>query len=475
MLNPSRACCCVASPCACDPVFQAYLPVTGSQFIYEIVFPGSTGVVQVDARCNDVQIVVGDVQPGGPEDGEYWGLWCMNETYVNAFGQSSNKPCTTIPGTDCCEPGDPYGACNQDDPTPFVASNAFIQDIGVERETTLCGFDLNNQTALVIYADLGPYPNYCSYHEINSCSPGDPLGDCGLLGLFPCIKTYSANKCRLIGGDSVSEYFQFKGPYYCHPWQINSTRVQGGLSVEPPYSSAGTLRFTWAGASSGSGWVASLTSSTNGPDGNPTISTVGCAYRHRTRANTVCATADGPTSGSCSGTTMAASAGCGACTFTDCCCQTEVQIQFKVWQRYYTMGWTSQTAYGTLTGPTSVSSTITAYYRGCHDPRLYSTSTSAGSTRVLTLDRATISLGSVPLISAIQYRKSPGVTIENGTDCIAWSLYTEADPAAVYSLSTVEDSTACTCTTPGGCNSITREAAIARGVPDEIVITRITP
>ena len=88
---------------------------------------------------------------------------------------------------------------------------------------------------------------------------------------------------------------------------------------------------------------------------------------------------------------------------------------------------------------------------------------------------AAFSLASVPLISAIQYRKAPGATIEDGTDCLAWSLYTEADPATVYSLSTVTDSTTCTCTTPGGCNAITREAAIARGVPDEIIVNRITP
>lgn len=225
-----------------------------------------------------------------------------------------------------------------------------------------------------------------------------------------------------------------------------------------------------------SGWVASLTSSTNGPDGNPTIQTSGCSYRHRTRSTFVCANADGPNVSSCSGTTMSAPAGeCGACTFTDCCCQTEVAIQFKVWQRYYTMGWTSQTTYGTLTGPTNISCQITAFYRGCHDPRLYSTSTSAGASRVLKLDRATISLATPPLISAIQYRKAPNVTPLDGADCIAWSLYTEADPATVYSLSTVVDSTVCTCTTPGGCNAITREAAIARGVPDEIIVNRITP
>lgn len=461
MLNPSRACCCVASPCACDPVFQAYLPVTGSQFIYEIVFPGSTGVVQVDQRCNDVQIVVDDVTGYIDQDDIVHGLYCGRCEY----DFSSTPGCTNVDGA-CVSPTSTYIYCNSNTLTPIGAANAYILDIGVERETTTCGFDLNNQTALTIWVGIAPYANVCDYPIAFGCSPPG--------NAFPCIATVNTAKCRLLT-DDIGE-IQFRGSgSCCHPWQINSTRVQGGLSVEAPYSSAGTLRFTWAGASSGSGWVASLTSSTNGPDGNPTIQTSGCAYRHRTRATTACATADGPTSGSCSGTTMAASAGCGACTFTDCCCQTEVQIQFKVWQRYYTMGWTSQTAYGTLTGPTSVSSTITAYYRGCHDPRLYSTSTSAGATRVLKLDRATISLGSVPLISAIQYRKALGATIEDGTDCLGWSLYTEADPATVYSLSTVTDSTACTCTTPGGCNSITREAAIARGVPDEIIITRITP
>lgn len=436
MLNPSRACCCVASPCACDPIFQAYSPVTGSQFIYEIAFPGSTGKVQVNQRCNSVQIVTAD-EPGFiDDDGVVHGLFCSQCEF---------------------DPSGPFAFCNSNTLTPFTASDARFDDIGVERETTSCGFDLNSQTSLHIWSDIVPYGNVCDYRIIYL-----PNGTTGP-GLV---------KCRLLG-----EYgLEFLGEgSCCHPWRIHHSVVQSGLSVEDPYSSAGTLRFTWAGASSGSGWIASLTSSTNGPDGNPTIQTSGCVYRHRTRATTVCATADGPTSTSCSSTTMNTSAGCGACTFTDCCCQTEVAIQFKVWQRYYTRGWTSQTTYGNLTGPTSVSNTITAYYRGCHDPRLYSTSTSAGASRVLKLDRATISLANVELISAIQYRKAPGVTIEDGTDCIAWSLYTEADPATVYSLSTVEDSTTCTCTTPGGCNSITREAAIARGVPDEIIVNRITP
>ena len=435
--------------------------MTGSQFIYEIVFPGSTGVVQVDARCNDVQIVVEDVPGEIDKDNVVHGLYCSR----CAGDFQSTAPCSNVSGS--CIEGSNFTHCNGNTITPINAANAFILDIGVERETTDCGFDLNNTTALLIYADIVPYPNYCEYPISYDCSPG---------GTFPCLSTQSGDKCRLLEGDGGEIQFGgFTAGSCCHPWQIQSTRVQSGLSVEAPYSSAGTLRFTWAGSTYSSGWVASLTSSTNGPDGNPTISTSGCVYRHRTRATTACAAADGPTTGSCSSTTMAASAGCGACTFTDCCCGTEIAIQFKVWQRYYTMGWTSQTAYGTLTGPTSVSNTITAYYRGCHDPRLYSTATSAGSSRVLQLDRATISLASVPLVSAIQYRKAPGTTIEDGTDCIAWSLYTEADPATVYSLSTVTDSTACTCTTPGGCNALTRARAIAIGVPDEIIVTRITP
>jgi hypothetical protein len=456
MLNPSRACCCVASPCACGAGPESYLPVTGSQFIYEIAFPGSTGKVQVDRRCNDVQVVVEDVAGEIDQDNVIHGLYCTR------FGgdDPSTKPCT---GSSSCADGAPYFYCNTDTLTPFTASNAYIQDIGVEQETTSCGFELNNFTALLIHVTIVPYPNYCDYPIYSYCSPGNT---------FPCITTTSATKCRLVGGDGGG--IQFGEDSNCHPWQIQGVNVQAGLSVEAPYSSAGTLRFTWAGSTALSGWVASLTSSTNGPDGNPTISTAGCSYRHRTRATNACANADA-TTGGCSGTTMAAGVGCGACTFTDCCCQTEIAIQFKVWQRYYTRGWTSQTTFGNLSGPTSVSNTVTAYYRGCHDQRLYSTSTSAGATRVFKLDRATMSLASLPVISAIQYRKAPNVAPENGSDCIVWSLYTEIDPTTVYSLSTVTDSTSCTCTTPGGCNALTRDAAIARGVPEEITVTRITP
>jgi hypothetical protein len=455
MLNPSRACCCVASPCSCDPVTTSYNPVGGSQFIYEIAFPGSTGKVQVNSRCNDVQVVVEDVVGGIGPDGEINGLYCARQGF-----QQSTKPCTSsVEGT--CADGAPYFFCEEDTLTILTAASAYILDIGVEQETTTCGFDLTNQTALWIWANLVPYPNFCKYPTAYGCA--------SFLS-FPCVATTSASKCALLVGDGGG--VQFYGGPSCHPWQIQFVSVQGGLSVGDTYSTAGTLRFTWAGGA-GSGWIPSLTSSTNGPTGSPTINTAQCVYRHRTRASNACASADG-TSGGCTGSTMFAQAGCGACD-TSCCCQTEVQIQFTVWAQYYTRGWTDQNTQGNLGGPFNISNTITAYYRGCHDPRLYSTSTNAGASRVLTLDRATITMSSTALISAIQYRKAPGTAPEDGVDCIGWNLYSETNPSSGYSLSTVVDTTECTCTTGGGCNAITAEAAIARGVPANITITRITP
>jgi hypothetical protein len=455
MLNPSRACCCVASPCACGAGPESYLPVTGSQFIYEIAFPGSIGKVQVDRRCNDVQVVVEDVPGEIDQDNVIHGLYCARKAF-----QQSSKPCTSG-GIGGCVSGAPYYFCEEDTLTILTAASAYIQDIGVEQETTTCGFDLTNQTALLIHATLVPFPNYCEYPTVHECSPGPA---------FPCIATTDTEKCSILVGDGGG--VQFYGGPSCHPWQIQGVNVQGGLSVGDTYSTAGTLRFTWAGTS-GSGWVASLTSSTNGPTGSPTINTAQCVYRHRTRASNACASAD-ETAGGCTGNLMFAQAGCGACD-TSCCCQTEVQIQFIVWAQYYERGWTSQTTFGNLGGPYNISNTITAYYRGCHDPRLYSTSTNAGASRVLTLDRATITMSSTALISAIQYRKAPGTAPEDGVDCIAWDLYTESNPSSGYSLSTVVDTTECTCTTGGGCSAITAEAAIARGVPEEITITRITP
>jgi hypothetical protein len=173
---------------------------------------------------------------------------------------------------------------------------------------------------------------------------------------------------------------------------------------------------------------------------------------------------------------MAAGSGCGACTVTECCCETEVSIQFKVWQTYHRRGWTSQTEYGNISDPVSVYNTITAVYRGCSDQRLYAPVSNADANRVLRLDRANISLTSVPVISALQVRKAPNTSPDNGADCLAWNLITDQEPTPPsFALSTVEDSRECSCTTSLGCNAITAERAIEIGIPAEIVVKRITP
>jgi hypothetical protein len=443
MLNPSRACCCVASPCSCgtESGSTAFLPVTGSTFTYEVAFLGYTGKVQLSSIVSGIDIrlagLPGNTNPGAGDTG---GRACVTDS-------TSGIGCTT-----CSDAVTAQG-------------RAYISDYDRETTTTDCGFDLTPDAAVFIGVQI--------MAELGGCGTKTVSGT-----TYPCYPSYFDD-----GGSLIPGFITDTGTYTCAAlWTINVVGVHPGLAVSDPYSTAATIRFSWNGNLSNS-FTPSLTSSTNGPTGSPTISTAGCYYLHRARSTTACANESGgvgPYSNVCTarpllgGTT--AGDGAGACVSNSCCCETEIAIRMIVWQDYYTRGYTAQGIIGNVSGPTSLSCTITAYYRGCHDPRLYSSATAGLVTRTLTLDRATINLATLPS-SGKGWTKITSDPVNSRIDADYGNgfLYL-GGTVPVESTSTVVDSRTCACTTGvSGASVITAARAIEMGVPEEITVSRITP
>jgi hypothetical protein len=118
---------------------------------------------------------------------------------------------------------------------------------------------------------------------------------------------------------------------------------------------------------------------------------------------------------------------------------------------------------------------VKAFYRGCHDPRLYSESNVGLPTRTLMLDRAQVQLASLTEseLKATQYSKVSAYVPPY--DCIA----SFGAAAVEASLSTVVDPRECSCQPLGSasaaCTAITAARAIEIGIPESIVVSRITP
>jgi hypothetical protein len=463
-VNPARSCCCVSSPCSCGTGTggDAFVPISGTQFIYEVEFPGSTGRVQLSSVVSGTQVLLGDLPNNqDPLSGPTGGVFCSS----SCVSFLSTAPCTFIGGT--CVNGTLGLECNVDgDALQFLAGpNAYIEDIDIEYTTTSCGFELSNDSSIWLALYLIPYPNACAYPIQYVCVDNE------------CVAVVGPDQCAVAAFDIMDS---IKPTYWgggcCHPWLIYAAHTLPGLEVGDPYSTAGTIRFTWNGTLAGGSFVQSLTASTNGPTGSPTITAANSYYRHRGRSTSACASAASGSTNVCTSVPLMGGItgdGCGACLTDDCCCETEIAIQFRVWQTYYTRGFVSISAIGNITGPHHISNTITAYYRGCHDPRLYSTNGPGLPTRTMKLDRVTIGLASIPegLIIRKQWSKYGGYNPPN--DCLLADIGTVSTP---HSFSVVVDSTSCGCTTQvDSCSSITAARAMEMGVPGEITVTRVTP
>ena len=465
MLNPSRKCCCVASPCSCGGVTSSenYAPVDGA-FIYEVQFPGSTGRVQLSQVVSGTDVrVTGLPNNADPNAGFTGGIYCLSSDCVAV--SNTTTPCTFVNGL--CDI--PYGECNNPIITGFdyvfLDGPTVVEALDFEITTTTCGFDLTDDAGALIAFYITPFPNTCGTASYYICG-GVTFNECQVLYQTDCTPAWFDN------GDSSLPTFPFAGvgngssQYCCPPYIINVVQTLPRLRVHEPYSTAGTLRFSWAGYPSTS-YTTSLTSSNPGPTGSPTISTQFSTYAHRNRSSSSCAT-------SCAVPTFDTGSSCGACSSDACCCETEVCIAFTVHQDYDRMGFIGLNNYG-VEASGSKNNFIRAFYRGCHDPRLYSEATVGLPSRTLKLDRAQVTLASLTLteLRNSQYTKisaysPPGDCIEN---------YGAASIQA--STSSVVDDRTCTCqplaSASSNCLAFTRERAIEIGIPETITVTRITP
>lgn len=442
MTNAARSCCCSDAPavCSCQPESgtNVYLPLFGTSFTYEVDFPGYAGRVQLNRTVSGVEVRTAGL-PGNkdPAAGPTGGQYCIR---------------ANPPGTDCA----PYLA--------YSIASAYISIYDREETTTDCGFDLDQYSAVFIAAVIIPAPNTC----------GSDGGQC-----YPSYYD---------DGDSTLPGFitDTGSPTACALWLVNAVGVLPGLRVEEPYSTAGTIRFTWNGLGTGQ-FVPTLTSSSNGPTGSPTILTNGCYYLHRARSNSSCANSSGSTSANvCTNRPLLGlnpavipGDGPGSCQSDSCCCETELAIRFRVWQDVYRRGYVAQSAFGDITGAISLSNTITAYYRGCPDGRLYSATSTEPANRTLKLDRVTIGLADLPASGKgwSKFGQSPANPVNNcinanyGNGVLGLS---GASPAE--STSIVVDDRTCSCTTGiSGETVMTAARAIEIGVPETIVVRRVSP
>ncbi len=460
MLNPSRTCCCVASPCSCEGVTSSenYAPVNGT-FIYEVQFPGSTGRVQLSQVVSGTDVrVTGLPNNADPNAGPTGGIYCNSTDCVDVV--NSTTPCTVVNGL--CDI--PYGECNNPLITGFdyvfVDGPTFVEAVDFEITTTTCGFDLADDAGALIAFYITPFPNTCGTASYYICDD-----QCQNIVLYQTECKPAVYDIQ----DSVLPTFPLAAGgsgLCCPPYIINVVQTLPRLRVHDPYSTAGTLRFTWPGYPSTS-FAASLTSSNPGPTGSPTISTQFSTYAHRNRSSSSCAT-------SCAVPTFSNGSSCGACSSDACCCETEVCVAFTVHQGYDRMGFIGLNNYG-VEASGSKSNFIKAFYRGCHDPRLYSEATVGLPSRTLKLDRAQVNLATLTLteLRASQYTKINAYSPPG--DCI--DAYGAAAVGA--STSSVVDDRTCTCQPLGSANpeclALTRERALEIGIPETITVTRITP
>ena len=465
MLNPSRKCCCVASPCSCEGVTSSenYAPVNGT-FIYEVQFPGSTGRVQLSQVVSGTDVrITGLPNNADPNVGPTGGIFCLSSNCVAV--SNSTTPCTFVNGL--CDI--PYGECNNPLITGFdyvfLDGPTFVEAVDFEITTTNCGFDLTDDSGALIAFYITPFPNTCGTASYYVCG-GVTFNECQVLYQTECTPAAFDNQDSSLPTFPLAGVGNGQGGYCCPPYIINVVQTLPRLRVHEPYSTAGTLRFSWAGYPSTS-YTTSLTSSNPGPTGSPTISTQFSTYAHRNRSSSSCAT-------SCAVPTFDTGSSCGACSSDACCCETEVCIAFTVHQDYDRMGFIGLNNYG-VEASGSKNNFIRAFYRGCHDPRLYSESTVGLPNRTLKLDRAQVNLSSLALneLRATQYTKIDAYSPP--FDCI--ENYGAASIQA--STSSVVDDRTCTCQPLASANPVclafTRERAIEIGIPETITVTRITP
>lgn len=404
-MNPSRACCCTASPCDCAPSNATPPSYAGTlgDFTYTVDFPGSSGGPFVQQRVNQVTTRLRNHGPYGPDqDLCAAGMFCDPPA-----GSSCTAPLAAIP-------------------------NAVILDEDVEIETRSCGFALTNNVGVIIGYQWFPISGYCASV---GCPDATLFAEQWVNGPYP----------RTIGGIQVAP-----------KWLLGEI-----------YSSAATIRFR---RNSTTGFACDLTSSTLDYFGSPTVTAADCKYLHRVPSGWP------PCPGASLSNSCGQNSGYGGggltyslpCVASTCCCRSELRVRFTVAQRIDERYWATPTSLITVKPATSTqaSMTITAYYYGCVDARLYSASSTQAALRSFTLDRASVTyasgLDSVSRYGLGDVPSSPLPYVQV-SDC-----------GAIGSPSTSTVVTDDGCTFCSG-SILTAESAMALGVPGAVSVTRTTP
>jgi hypothetical protein len=400
----TRQCCCGAA-CDCAPTNASPIAYAGTlgDFTYTVDFPGSSKGPFVQSRVSQVTTQLRNHGPYGPDQDQCAeGMLC-----VDAFG----VPCG------------PLKAIPQ----------AKILDEDVEIETRTCGFELTNNVGVIVGYNWFPIANNCDL-------PGCPGGHLEAVqwGNGPIPKT--------IGGIQVAP-----------KWLLGQI-----------FSSAATIRFR---RNTLRGFACDLTSSSNDFFGSPTVTAANCKYLHRVPSGWP----------PCPGTQVVNS--CGQyfgygepnltfslpCIATDCCCRSELRVNFKVAQRIDERHWATTAPYPISVKPgtsTQAVITITAFYYGCTDTRLYSASSTQPAVRVFTLDRASVTYASgLDTVSRYGIGDVPA-------NPLPYVQVTDCGALGAPNTSNVDNSSGC-----NFCSGsiLSAASAFSMGVPRSVAVTRTTP
>jgi len=400
--------------CAVGPL--APLASTGyGDFTYLVDFTGSSGPPHTQSRVSQITSLVDDIP--AYNDGECaQGIACVY----------SYCPTGTLP-------------------TQLVDHPAgMLEDEDIEIETRACGWPVENNTGLNIGYIWDPI--------IYACPPDS-------CGQSPTLV--------------AENWFSNAG---AAPKKIKGILTYPRYLLGTLYSSAATIRFRRK-TSNLSGFDCDLTSSTLDSTSTPTVTAADCRYYHR-MGTASCGDGSAPgdnciraSGGSTYDYGYASDPPSPACAPDLCCCKSELRVRFRVVMDITEMGWatTAVNSYGPIAGTTApVVMTVTAYYYGCTDARLYSASSTQPALRNFTLDRAAVSwVGDLTAPDRYGLGDSPtyGIpAISTGGPCF--------DAGRSASTSTVVADDGC-----GTCTGTVLDAttAISIGIPASVAVTRSTP
>lgn len=472
MLNPSRKCCCGGAPgCICAPssIVPRYVAQPGTPFSYSIRFPGYTGKVRIDMAATGAEIRTGGLPasiPSGAAGVPYGGIYCDQCDAINIRCVTTN-PCTDET-TWCGEDHNPSYPNGGNGPASLkTGADLVIEELGLELTTYPCGTELTNDSVALVVTYLTPMPNPCSSYEYTACIFGNcvrTLNECdsGACQCWPQVFDDQDSDCK------TPTFYERGSEYCCWPLSVYVSQILPGLTVTDPLPTDADLTVSWNG--SGSSWTYS--------SNNDRVSVFD--YSHRIRTNTECA------DGGSSGLVCSSSSALNASNFSlltdcdpvgDCCCESQLIIQFACSQTYQRRGLVGVTQLGHIGNAVEAITTFRAVYRECDDGKLYETATIGKPNRSMRLVKCeVISLTNIaPLYRGEWSMLSSFIPAQMCTINENNRLF---GPLSEYKAPTIAYYTEadCACYRAAGSSFyMTPEDAIAIGVPGLVLMQRTTP